>query len=64
VVERGGARFAFETFQCVRMWTQVSARTYNKRHEAAQLRVGGLVDHAHATGAQLLEDEEMRNRSA
>src|SRR5579862_129551 len=48
----GGAGFTTETFQSLRILGQVVRKEF-ECHEAAQFSVFGLVNHAHATAAQL-----------
>jgi len=60
VVERGGgARFALEAIQCLRIECQVVGQQF-QNYVAAQIDVLGLIDHAHAAAAQLRQHAVMR----
>jgi hypothetical protein len=51
----GGAGFALETFERLRIVGQVFGEEF-EGHEAAQTRVFRFVDHAHAAAAELFDD--------
>ena len=56
----GGARFAAEPFQRLRVFGKFF-RQELQRHAAAKLGVLGLVDHPHSATAELLDDHVVRN---
>ena len=61
VVEgRSGARLALEPLQGLMILCQFLGQEL-ERHEAAELGVLGLVDHAHAPATQLLQNAIVRN---
>ena len=63
IERRGSARLAAETFQKLMILGKL-LRQELERHTSAELRVLGLVDHAHAARTQLFNDAIVRNRLA
>ena len=53
IQRRGGARFPAKTLQRLRILRDFIRQKF-ERDEAAKVGIFGLVDHAHATAAQLL----------
>jgi hypothetical protein len=60
VQSRSGASFAAETLESVRVTDQIIGEEFES-DEAAEIRVFGLVDDAHAAAAQLFNDAVVRN---
>ena len=58
---RSGARLATETFQGLRILRDL-VRQELERDEATQVRILGLVHHAHTAAAELADDTVMRDR--
>jgi hypothetical protein len=61
IQRRGGAGLAAEALQRRRIASQIVGQELES-DEAAQARVLGLVDHAHATAADLFQDAVVRDR--
>jgi hypothetical protein len=63
VQHRGGARFAFETFESLRVQGEAVGQEL-ERYKAAELGVLGLVDHAHPSAAELFQNAVVCDRLA
>jgi len=55
IQRRGGLRFALEPSSSLRIFSAFVGKEF-QGHKAAQLYILGLVDHAHPTPAELLDD--------
>jgi len=61
MIERGrGARFAAKAFEGLLVSRQLVWQEF-KGNEAAQFRILGFIDNAHAAATKLLDDPVMRN---
>jgi hypothetical protein len=64
MVQRGGgARFALESFQRLRISSEFIGQEF-QRDKAAELQILGSVDHTHAATAEPFDDAVMRNCAA
>ena len=62
IQRRGSLCFALETRQSVGILARDSSRKELERDKAVQSQVFGLVHHAHAAAAQLVEDAVVGDR--
>jgi hypothetical protein len=63
VQRAGGAGFAFEAFEGLRIASEIVGEKFES-DEAAKTRVFGFVDDAHSAAAEFFDDAVMRDRLA